>query len=175
MPHFSKCCGSDEYICQICGSIKCSNCSPSVWRVDITENENAGNVCPKCLKNYSPRNKILKLMRQMGYEPKDPKKYIGKVYECKILQKIPYLFSSASISEGMKVKMIIEQSRDKSGFSCNIIFNNSLANVSWDEAPEYLQCLSVSKDSYTEFQQKFNDIWNKKNGISSLSRCSILY
>lgn len=51
MPHFSKCCpGADEYVCQICGQIKCSGCQPSVWRPDLTGHKSAGNVCPDCLK-----------------------------------------------------------------------------------------------------------------------------
>lgn len=55
MPHFcSKCSAkgitSDEYICQVCGSIKCSVEEPSEWRPDLTGKESAGNICPVCLR-----------------------------------------------------------------------------------------------------------------------------
>lgn len=49
MPHFCSC-GADTYICQVCGEIKCSKDYPSTWRTDLTGTENAGNVCPSCLK-----------------------------------------------------------------------------------------------------------------------------
>jgi hypothetical protein len=52
MPHFSDCCGSDEYVCQVCGGIFCGQCVPAVWRKDITKSEHAGNVCPTCLKRH---------------------------------------------------------------------------------------------------------------------------
>ena len=42
MPNFSGCCESDEYLCQICGRPKCSNCYPPVWV------EGRGNACPDC-------------------------------------------------------------------------------------------------------------------------------
>ena len=59
MPHFSKCCpGSDDYICQVCGKIRCSGCKPSVWRTDITGYPSAGNVCPECLKAYIANSKV---------------------------------------------------------------------------------------------------------------------
>ena len=51
MPYFSSCCPeADEYICQICGVIKCSACQPSAWRPDLTKNISAGNACPSCVK-----------------------------------------------------------------------------------------------------------------------------
>jgi hypothetical protein len=53
MPHFSSCCrGADEYICQKCGKIFCSNCHPPEWRPDITGHKSAGNVCPSCLEKH---------------------------------------------------------------------------------------------------------------------------
>ena len=52
MPHFSACCGADEYICQVCWNIFCSECKTSEWRPDITGYKSAGNVCPKCLKKF---------------------------------------------------------------------------------------------------------------------------
>ncbi len=39
-----------DYICQVCGKIKCCKCDPPEWRPDITGHKSAGNVCPKCLK-----------------------------------------------------------------------------------------------------------------------------
>lgn len=57
MPHFSSCCpGADEYICQVCGGIRCSGCQPSSWRPDITGHKSAGNICPKCLKKFMEAN-----------------------------------------------------------------------------------------------------------------------
>ena len=57
MPTFSKCCpGADEYLCQVCGRVKCSGCQPSTWRTDITGNKSAGNVCPDCLKAHKPKS-----------------------------------------------------------------------------------------------------------------------
>lgn len=50
MPHFCSKCGADEYICQKCGKIFCSQEHPSQWRPDITGHESAGNVCPWCLE-----------------------------------------------------------------------------------------------------------------------------
>ncbi len=53
MPHFSSCCpGVDEYICQVCGKIKCSGCQPPEWRSDITGHKSAGNVCKPCLETF---------------------------------------------------------------------------------------------------------------------------
>jgi len=52
MPHFSKCCGADEYICQVCWNIFCDKCRPSEWRPDVTGHKSAGNVCPSCLKKF---------------------------------------------------------------------------------------------------------------------------
>ncbi len=53
MPHFSSCCGRDEYICQKCGVIKCSNCSTPEWRPDITGHKSAGNVCKECMSRFN--------------------------------------------------------------------------------------------------------------------------
>ncbi len=48
MPHFCKC-GSDEYICQICGRIRCSREQPSIWgKIPLKDYE--GNICPDCQK-----------------------------------------------------------------------------------------------------------------------------
>ena len=55
MPHFSKCCGADDYICQVCGRIKCSKCNTPEWRPDITGHKSAGNVCLECLEKYEER------------------------------------------------------------------------------------------------------------------------
>lgn len=56
MPHFSDCCpGADTYICQVCGTIHCSNCEPSQWRPDLTGSQSAGNVCPECRKSNRKR------------------------------------------------------------------------------------------------------------------------
>lgn len=63
MPHFSDCCGRDEYVCQVCGAILCSSCHPSEWRPDITGSKSAGNVCPTCLVKAVPavaKSKITK-------------------------------------------------------------------------------------------------------------------
>ncbi len=57
MPHFSSCCpNADEYICQVCGKIKCSNCQPPTsWRLaNIIGYELAvGNICPDCLNKQN--------------------------------------------------------------------------------------------------------------------------
>lgn len=57
MPHFCNCgnTGCENYVCQVCGRIKCSTEQPSVWRPDITGHKSAGNVCPMCLKKYEER------------------------------------------------------------------------------------------------------------------------
>lgn len=52
MPHFCECCGADEYLCQRCGRVRCSLHKPSQWRVDITDCDSAGNVCPECVKEW---------------------------------------------------------------------------------------------------------------------------
>jgi len=56
MPHFSNCGNhdfpADEYICQKCGRVKCSECHKPQWRTDITGNKSAGNVCPSCVKEW---------------------------------------------------------------------------------------------------------------------------
>jgi hypothetical protein len=65
MPHFSNCCGKDEYVCQKCGKILCSECHPSEWRPDITGHQSAGNVCPECLKNFVPMPVHQKVTRSM--------------------------------------------------------------------------------------------------------------
>jgi hypothetical protein len=48
MPHFDEY-GGDEWICQICGKIQNSQVQ-SEWSLDITQNESAGNICPRCKK-----------------------------------------------------------------------------------------------------------------------------
>lgn len=50
MPHFCKC-GGDEYICQVCGKVRCSREQPSKWLPELTGSEQAGNVCPECFEN----------------------------------------------------------------------------------------------------------------------------
>lgn len=57
MPHFSSCCGADEYICQSCGRIYCGKCSPSQWRPEIVGNNTAASVCPECVGEYDARVK----------------------------------------------------------------------------------------------------------------------
>lgn len=56
MPHFSDCSkhsGQDTWICQGCGQIFCSGCVMSEWRIDITGNNSAGNVCPTCIARHA--------------------------------------------------------------------------------------------------------------------------
>lgn len=48
MPHFCKC-GADEYICQVCGRIRCSQEQPGVWG-KIPGKSFKGNICPTCQK-----------------------------------------------------------------------------------------------------------------------------
>lgn len=60
MPYFSKCCsGAADYICQVCGRIKCSSCQPSDWRPEITGHKSAGNVCPTCVKLFGATKHLL--------------------------------------------------------------------------------------------------------------------
>jgi hypothetical protein len=58
MPHFCPKCKSDEFICQKCGKVFCSN--PSChrgtvyhWSPKITGNESAGAVCDNCYTKHS--------------------------------------------------------------------------------------------------------------------------
>lgn len=72
MPHFSNCCpGTDDYICQVCLHIFCSNCKPSQWRTDITKCTSAGNVCPDCAKKHDDVHKIKPRVRQNTEEMAD--------------------------------------------------------------------------------------------------------
>lgn len=53
MANFCKC-GADEYVCQVCGKVRCSgNCSegmPSEW-MKIPGKGFSGNVCLECILN----------------------------------------------------------------------------------------------------------------------------
>lgn len=60
MPHFSDCCGADQYICQKCGTIHCGNHEPSSWMKNVTGNEHAGNICPGCLEKHTDWKMIAK-------------------------------------------------------------------------------------------------------------------
>lgn len=67
MPHFCPFCKSDEGICQKCNRVFCSNpkCVNGTvfkWRIDITKNPFAGNVCKECVEEYD--NKIKKAVSQ---------------------------------------------------------------------------------------------------------------
>lgn len=65
MPHFAHCCyGADEYICQVCGQVRCSNCQPSQWRPDITGSKGAGNVCPDCMTKGTKKVEPLLSLRE---------------------------------------------------------------------------------------------------------------
>jgi hypothetical protein len=47
MAHFCDKCGADEYICQECGTIRCSaDYGPEWLKTERTGRE--GNVCPPC-------------------------------------------------------------------------------------------------------------------------------
>ncbi len=60
-----KICGSpDDYLCQICGKVKCGKCEPSSWRPDITGSRSAGNVCPGCLKEHKAQAAALEGSRK---------------------------------------------------------------------------------------------------------------
>lgn len=48
MPHFCPC-GADEYICQVCGNIRCSKDQPSEWLPVARMNGRSGNVCVYCV------------------------------------------------------------------------------------------------------------------------------
>jgi hypothetical protein len=52
MPHFSECCGRDEYICQKCANIWCSSCHRPTWMK--LERGISGNVCPNCVGILEP-------------------------------------------------------------------------------------------------------------------------
>lgn len=59
MPYFCEC-GADEYLCQVCGLVRCSAHKPAEWRPDITVTTTAANVCPDCVKAHDakdPRSK----------------------------------------------------------------------------------------------------------------------
>jgi hypothetical protein len=47
MPHFCKC-GADEYICQECGTIRCSEDYSPEWLPVARMGGREGNVCPPC-------------------------------------------------------------------------------------------------------------------------------
>lgn len=54
MPHFSDCCpGRDEYICQVCATVKCSGCKNGEWLnlKPFTGINREGNVCQDCIKD----------------------------------------------------------------------------------------------------------------------------
>ncbi len=80
MPHFSQCCGTDEYVCQKCGAVKCGNHEPSSWMSGITENEHAGNICPDCLE----KNTDWKMIAKPKQEKVEFGTFTGVMYEISV-------------------------------------------------------------------------------------------
>lgn len=54
MPHFSKS-GHDMVLCQVCGRDIDTGKDQPEWRVDITGNKSAGNVCPSCVAMHDDK------------------------------------------------------------------------------------------------------------------------
>ena len=48
MPHFCPRCHADEYVCQVCGKVRCSRECPSKWMKPVPGKQFEGNVCPDC-------------------------------------------------------------------------------------------------------------------------------
>ena len=60
MPHFSSCCGTDEYVCQKCASIYCGTCDPSSYMGDVVPDGRVTNICPSCLEKNTDWRMIAK-------------------------------------------------------------------------------------------------------------------
>jgi len=82
MPHFSDCCGKDEYICQKCGAILCGQCHPSSWMKNVTKNEHAGNICPSCLEKHTDWKIVARPPKNKKAAPIGS--FIGLMYEINV-------------------------------------------------------------------------------------------
>lgn len=57
MPHFSST-GHDVVLCQVCLNDIDTGKEQPTWRVDITCNKNAANVCPACVRAHDEKNGV---------------------------------------------------------------------------------------------------------------------
>jgi len=116
MPHFSECCGTDEYICQKCATVHCGNCEPSSYMGGVVPDGRVTNICPDCLERYTDWKIIAKPKR----EPVKFGMFMGVVYRISVknINKLKPRHACPYCSRSYNMKNLMRASEGKWVFRC---------------------------------------------------------